>query len=77
MKNGESSMNSTEKTLYVGEGLLAQIQPPAPVTLKVEDLYESFSPNMWPLLDKMLEDRPDLHDRIEKFKKTYRRWKRK
>lgn len=32
---------------------------------------------MWPLLDKMLEDRPDLHDRIEKFKKTYRRWKRK
>ena len=71
MKNGESFMNSTEKTLYVGEGLLAQIQPPTPVTLKVEDLYEGF-PNMWPLLDKMLEDRPDLHDRIEKFKKTYK-----
>lgn len=71
MKNGESSMNSIEKNLYVGEGLLAQIQPPTPVTLKVEDLYEGF-PNMWPLLDEMLEDRPDLHDRIEKFKKTYK-----
>ena len=71
MKNGINSMNSTEKNLYVGEGLLAQIQPPTPVTLKVEDLYEGF-PNMWPLLDKMLEDRPDLHDRIDKFKKTYK-----
>lgn len=72
MKNGESSMNNTKKYFYVGEGLLAQIQPPAPVTLKVEDLYESFSPNMWPLLDDLFEDRPDLHDRIEKFKKTYK-----
>lgn len=52
------------------------MKPPEPRTFKVEDLYEGFSPNMWPLLDKMLEDRPDLHDRIEKFKKTYRRWKR-
>lgn len=58
--------------LFVGNGILDQIKPPEPRTLKVEDLYEGFSPNMWPLLDEMLEDRPDLHDRIEKFKKTYK-----
>ena len=57
--------------LFVGNGILDQIKPPEPRIFKVEDLYEGF-PNMWPLLDKMLEDRPDLHDRIEKFKKTYK-----
>lgn len=58
--------------LFVGNGILDQIKPPEPRIFKVEDLYEGFSPNMWPLLDEMLEDRPDLHDRIEKYKKTYK-----
>lgn len=44
------------------------MKPPEPRTFKVEDLYEGF-PDMWPLLDEMFEDRPDLHDRIEKYKR--------
>ena len=72
MKNGESSMNSTEKYFYVGEGLLAQIQPPTPVTLKVEDLYEGLREDFWWCLDCLFVDRPDLHDRIEKFKRLKR-----
>ena len=55
--------------LFVGNGILDQIKPPEPRIFKVEDLYEGFSPNMWPLLDKIFEDRPDLHDRIEKYKR--------
>ena len=53
----------------MGNGILDQIKPPEPRIFKVEDLYEGFSPNMWPLLDKIFEDRPDLHDRIEKYKR--------
>lgn len=56
--------------MYVGNGILEWIKPPEPITFKVEDLYESFSPDMWPLLDKILEDRPDLHDRIKKYKES-------
>ena len=55
--------------LFVGNGILDQIKPPKPIVLKVEDLYRD-NPDCWDLLDRMLEDRPDLHDRIEKFKKT-------
>lgn len=69
MKNGESSTNNI-KNFYVGEGLWAQIQPPTPMTLKVESLYEFFGEHMWDLLDAMFEDRPDLHDRIKRYKKT-------
>jgi len=65
------SMENKERTrLIVGNGILDQIKPPEPRTFKVEDLYEGFSPNMWPLLDKLLEDRPDLHDRIKKYKES-------
>lgn len=60
------------KPIYVGNGILDQIKPAEPITLKVEDLYEGFSPNMWPLLDKILKNRLDLHDRIEKFKRSKR-----
>ena len=54
--------------LYVGNGIWDWMKPAEPRIFKVEDLYESFSPDMWPLLDKMLEDRPDLQDRIKKYK---------
>jgi len=56
--------------LYVGNGIWDWMKPPEPRTFKVEDLYEGFSPNMWPLLDELLEDRPDLHERIERYKKS-------
>ena len=63
------NIENKEKTrLIVGNGIWDWMKPPEPRTFKVEDLYECF-PNMWPLLDKILEDRPDLHDRIEKFKR--------
>lgn len=72
MKNGENSMNSTEKNLYVGEGILAWIQPLPPITIKVEDLYEDLREDYWWILDCLFIDRPDLQERIEKFKKTYK-----
>lgn len=58
--------------LFVGNGILDQIKPPEPTTLKVETIYGLFPSVDWPLLDELFEDRPDLHDRIEKFKKTYK-----
>ena len=72
MKNGESFMNSTEKNLYVGEGLLAQIQLPPPITIKVEDLYEDLREDYWWILDSLFVDRPDLQERIEKYKRSKR-----
>lgn len=48
------------------------MKPPGPTTLKVEAIYGLFPSVDWPLLDELFEDRPDLHDRIEKFKKTYK-----
>ena len=71
MKNGESSTNDI-KNLYIGEGLWAQIQPPPPITLKVESLYEWFPSEYWSMLDELFEDRPDLHDRIERYKEEHK-----
>lgn len=59
------------KPIYVGNGIWDQIKEPEPIVFKVEDLYEGFSPHMWPLLDALLEDRKDLRDRIEKYKKKH------
>ena len=59
--------------LYVGNGILDQIKPPEPVTLKVEDLYEFCPSEHWSILDRLFENRPDLHDRIEKYKEEHKR----
>ena len=58
------------KPIYVGNGILDQIKPAEPVTLKVEDLYECFDPMYWDIVDKLLEDRVDLHDRIKRYKES-------
>lgn len=54
--------------LFVGNGILDQIKPVEPITFRVEDLYESWGPSFWPILDALLEDRVDLHDRIKRYK---------
>lgn len=56
--------------LYVGNGIMDWIKPPEPITLKVEDIYEWCPSEYWSILDDLFEDRPDLQDRIEKYKKT-------
>lgn len=56
--------------LYVGNGILEWIKPPEPITLKVEDIYEWWPSEYWSILDVLFEDRPDLHDRIEKYKES-------
>ena len=67
------SMENKERTrLIVGNGILDQIKPPEPITLKVESLYELF-PEYWSILDELFEDRPDLHDRIDKYKEEHKR----
>ena len=58
------------KPIYTGNGILDQIKPAEPITLKVEDLYESWGPSFWPILDVLLEDRVDLHDRIKRYKES-------
>lgn len=58
--------------IYVGNGILDQIQPPKEIKLTVEDLYESIGENYWYILDDLLSDRTDLHDRIKKFKRKWR-----
>lgn len=64
-------MENKERTrLIVGNGILDQTKPPEPTTLKVEDLYENFPPEHWSILDKLLENRPDLQDRIKKYKES-------
>lgn len=60
------------KPIHVGNGILDQIKPPEPITLKVEDLYEGFEPDYWWILDSLFVNRPDLHDRIEKYKKSWK-----
>lgn len=62
--------NKDTEEIYVGEGILKWIQPVEPRVLKVEDLYRN-NPDYWALLDILLEDRPDLHDRINKYKTTH------
>ena len=59
-----------EVIIYVGNGILDQIKPAEPITLKVEDLYECWDPIYWDILDELLEDRVDLHDRIKKYKES-------
>lgn len=55
--------------MYIGNGILDQIKPPEPAaTLTVERLYEWWGELYWPILDKLLSDRKDLHERIKKFK---------
>lgn len=67
-------MENKERTrLIVGNGIWDQMKPPKPVTLKVEDLYENFPPEDWSTLDKLFEDRPDLQDRIKKYKEEHKR----
>lgn len=57
--------------LFVGNGILDQIKPAEPITFKVEDLYESWNPIYWDILDALFEDRVDLHDRIKRYKESY------
>ena len=59
------------KEIYVGEGILKWIQPMEPRVLKVEDLYEFWPKECWDILDEILSDRPDLQDRINKYKTTH------
>ena len=67
-----------KEPIYVGNGILDQIKEPEPIEFKVEDLYESIDPKYWQIVDTMLSDRPDLQDRIKKYKKKnngkYRRY---
>lgn len=57
--------------IYVGNGILDQIQPPKEIKLTVEDLYEFAGEDCWSILDDLLSDRTDLHDRIKKYKETH------
>lgn len=59
------------KSIHVGNGILDQIKPTESITLKVEDLYESMRPDFWWTLDRLFEDRVDLHDRIKRYKESY------
>ncbi len=56
------------KHIHVGNGILDQIKPVEPITFRVEDLYKDVGSDFWWLLDVLLEDRVDLHDRIKRYK---------
>lgn len=56
--------------LYVGNGIWDWMKPPEPITLKVEDIYEWWPSEYWSILDDLFEDRPDLQDRIKKYKES-------
>lgn len=58
------------KPIHVGNGILDQIKEQEPISFTVEDLYRNTRDDFWPLLDILLEDRPDLFDRIERYKKN-------
>ena len=60
------------KPIFTGNGILDQIKPAEPTTLKVEDLYVFLDPLYWDILDELFEDRVDLHDRIKKYKKEHK-----
>ena len=66
----DSYREYVHKPIYTGNGILDQIKPAEPITLKVEDLYECWDPIYWDILDELLEDRVDLHDRIKKYKES-------
>ena len=56
------------KPIFTGNGILDQIKPAEPTTLKVEDLYELWPTVDWDILDEFFKDRVDLHDRIKRYK---------
>ena len=58
------------KPIFTGNGILDQIKPAEPITLKVEDLYECWDPIYWDILVEWFEDSVDLHDRIKKYKES-------
>ena len=66
----DSYREYVHKPIYTGNGILDQIKPAEPITLKVEDLYAFSGPLYWDILDELLEDRVDLHDRIKKYKES-------
>ena len=58
------------KPIFTGNGILDQIKPAEPTTLKVEDLYELWPTVDWDILDEFFKDRVDLHDRIKRYKES-------
>lgn len=69
-KQDGSSAFSGSNNIYVGNGIWDWMKPAEPITFKVEDLYESWGPVFWDILDALLEDRVDLHDRIKRYKES-------
>lgn len=58
--------------IYVAGGIMDQIKSPDPPQITVEFLYETIREDFWWLLDILLEDRKDLQERIEKYKRTHK-----
>lgn len=58
--------------IYVGNGIWDQIQPPKEIKLTVEDMYEFIGEDYWYILDDLLSDRTDLHDRIREYKQKHK-----
>ena len=58
----------------VGNGIWDQLKPPIYEPFTVETLYELFPQCDWPILDELLVDRVDLHERIKKFKQKWNRY---
>ena len=61
---------------HVGKGLLEQIEEinePFSQAITVEYLYENFPSEYWSILDDLLKHRPDLQDRIKKYKEEHKR----
>ena len=56
--------------IYVGNGILDQIKPPEPTMIQIEDLYKDLREDYWWILDSLLVDRPDLQERIKKYKRN-------
>lgn len=56
--------------LIVGNGILDQIKPPEPTIIQVEDLYKDLREDYWWILDCLFVNRPDLQERIERYKKS-------
>lgn len=65
-----SIKNKEMPRLIVGNGILDQIKPPEPPVIQVEDLYKDLREDYWWILDCLFEDRPDLQDRIKRYKES-------
>ena len=61
--------------LYIGNGIWDWIKEAEPIILKVEDLYKDLREDYWWILDSLFIDRPDLQERIEKYKRSTRAMK--